>query len=275
MGWSKCLMEFNHHVTTLESMKQRDPVYFGPNALRLGRYRCTAYRKTRPSRQLNTTRRRRNKTKYYDGGPELNYKPPDQLLKSTLLQLIRHYSPIAAIHQIYSDSLKNPTWTWKHLYDQAKLVADDMADGIGGPKHGDGNRPPRYSDNSSATTNPSNSSNSSIRPIRNGENQAKRTQRCRNCNGLHGSWECPCRKCFYLDCNAPNFSTAEERQQHYMDVHAAEGRPTTKRRRQRAWTTRRTRTNQWSWTRRKKRRATSDPRIGHSDPNTVRRTRQP
>ena len=26
MGWSKCLMEFNHRITTLESMKQRDPV---------------------------------------------------------------------------------------------------------------------------------------------------------------------------------------------------------------------------------------------------------
>ena len=26
MEWSKCLMEFNHRVTTLESTKQRDPV---------------------------------------------------------------------------------------------------------------------------------------------------------------------------------------------------------------------------------------------------------
>ena len=96
-----------------------------------------------------------------------------------------------------------------------------MADGIGGPKLGDGGHSPRYSDNSSVTTSPSNSSNSSIRQIRNGENQSKRQPRCRNCNGPHGSWECPSRKCFYPDCNAPNFSSAEERQQHYMDVHAA------------------------------------------------------
>ena len=231
MGWSKYLMEFNHRITTLESMKQRDPATgtvlraerpaprYVPHTPLTG---DPAQDQAIQEAHYHATKEEQDKVMrdWPDGGPELNYKPPDQLLKSTLLQLIRH-SPIAAIHQIYSDSLKNPTWTWKHLYDQAKLVADDMADGIGGPKVGDGGRAARQWDNSSVTTSPTNSSNSSIRQIRNGDNQSKRQPRCRNCNGPHGSWECPSRKCFYPDCNAPNFASAEERQQHYMDVHAA------------------------------------------------------
>ena len=222
MGWSKCLINGiqppNYHTRIDEAARPRvrnstsrrtpciphEPLTGDPaqdQAIHEAHYHAT-------KEELDKVLR-----DWPDGGPELNYKPPDQLLKSTLLQLIRH-SPIAAIHQIYSDSLKNPTWTWKNLYDQAKLVADDMADGIGGPKLGDGGRSPRHWDNSSVTTSPTNSPNSSIRQIRNGDNQSKRQPRCRNCNGPHGSWECPSRKCFYPDCNAPNSSSAEERQQH-------------------------------------------------------------
>ena len=131
-----------------------------------------------------------------------------------------------------------------------------MADGIGGPKLGDGGRPPRYSDNSSVTTSPTNSSNSSVRQIRNGDyQQPKRQPRCRNCNGPHGSWECPSRECFYPDCNAPNFASAEERQQHSCGERRR--RPQPPRRRSRPRQRSRKRTQRRPWTPRQRRRTTS------------------
>ena len=96
MGWSKCLMEFNHRVTTLEAMKQRDPV--SGTVLRAERP-APRYIPHEPltgdpaqdqaiqAAHYNATKEEQEKVlrDWPDGGPELNYKPPDQLLKSTLL----------------------------------------------------------------------------------------------------------------------------------------------------------------------------------------------
>ena len=140
MGWAKYLPEFMHAVTTLASMKQRDPstneVIRGPkpapnpvphqpltgdpaqdNIILRNHYTATLAEQERVDKAWPL------------GGPELNYKPPDSQLKSALLQWVKTDSHMA-INKIYADSLEHPTWTWDTIYDKLKMVVDDMSNGI-------------------------------------------------------------------------------------------------------------------------------------------------
>ena len=122
IGWPKFLLSFSHLVTTLTDMKQTDPVsgailrgpkpaprHVPPRTLTgdpaqdgvilLDHYNSTLEEQAKVDRE------------WPHGGPELNHKPPDQILKSILLGHVQS-SPNTAMSKIYADSLEKPDWSY-------------------------------------------------------------------------------------------------------------------------------------------------------------------
>ena len=166
LGWPKFLLSFNHYVTTLTEMKQTapltgeilrgpkpapvpvphqaltgDPAVDGP--ILLAHYNATKEEQDKVDRDWPL------------GGPELNYKPPDPIIKSILLGHVQD-SPNTAISKIYADALERPDWSWTTIYDKIKIVADNLNDGLG--SNGRGPHTPSPPRGSSTTTIPSDSS---------------------------------------------------------------------------------------------------------------------
>ena len=155
------------------------------------------------------------------GGPELNHKPPDPILKSILLGHVQD-SPNTAISRIYADALERPDWSWTTIYDKIKIVADNLNDGLG--SNGRGPHTPSSSRGSSTTTSPSDSSTASlirqIKELQKSQPTGNHTKKCKNCNGPHDSWDCPSKRCHFPGCTVGTFATADARKQHYVETHA-------------------------------------------------------
>eukprot|EP01036_Dinobryon_divergens_P033646 gene33646-biopygen26641 len=116
------------------------------------------------------------------GGPELNHKPPDPILKSILLGHVQD-SPNTAISKIYADSLEGPTGHGPLDISTASLIRQ-------------------------------------IKELQNAQRGGNKLKKCKNCTGLHDSWDCPSKKCHFPGCNASTFASAEERRQYYVDTHS-------------------------------------------------------
>ncbi len=205
LGWPKFLLAFSHGVMTLTEMKQTDPLTGQtlrgpkPSPVNVPHQALTGDQTVDGPIHLAAVDR-----DWPLGGPELNHKPPDPILKSILLGHVQE-SANTAISKIYADSLERPDWPWTTIYDKIKIVADNLNDGLG--SNGKGHQTPSSSRNSSAITSPSDTSTASL--IR----QIKELQNAQEV-------VCPSKKCHFPGCTVVAFTTAEARKQHYVETHA-------------------------------------------------------